>query len=94
MDVARKVVDCAFAVHRDLGPGLLESVYEGALARMLEERGLLVVRQKPISFRYSRLNFDEGLKVDLLVEGKLVVELKSAEGRHPFIRNNFSPTCA
>jgi GxxExxY protein len=81
--IAREVVDGAFAIHRDLGPGLLESVYEVVLARMLEERGLLVARQKPVSFSYQGLNFDEGFKVDLLVEGKLVVELKSAERTAP-----------
>ncbi|MFM9862967.1 MAG: GxxExxY protein [Micropepsaceae bacterium] len=81
--IAREVVDCAFAIHRDLGPGLLESVYEAVLAKMLEERGLHVVRQKPISFTYAGLNFDEGFKLDLLVDGKLVVELKSVERTAP-----------
>lgn len=81
--VAREVVDCAFAIHRDLGPGLLESVYEAVLAKSLEARALHVVRQKPISFTYNGLMFDEGFRVDLFVEGRLVVELKSVESIAP-----------
>ena len=77
--IAREVVDCAFAIHRDLGPGLLESVYESVLAKTLEARGLHVIRQKAISFSYNGLLFDEGFKVDLLVEDKFVIELKSVE---------------
>lgn len=81
--IAREVVDCAFVLHRDLGPGLLESVYEAVLAKSLDARGLRVVRQKPISFTYNGLTFDEGFKLDLLVEDRLVVELKSVESIAP-----------
>ena len=77
--IAREVVDCAFAIHRDLGPGFLESVYEAVLAKTLEARGLHVIRQKAISFSYNGLLFDEGFKVDLLIEDTFVVELKSVE---------------
>ena len=77
--IAREVVDCAFAIHRDLGPGFLESVYEAVLAKTLEARGLHVIRQKAISFSYNGLLFDEGFKVDLVVEDEFVVELKSVE---------------
>jgi len=69
----------AYKVHSGLGPGLLESVYETVLAHELEKRGLEVKRQKVISFEYDGLQFDDGLRVDLLVEGVVVVELKSVE---------------
>lgn len=76
-EAAAEVVDTAYQLHRDLGPGLLESVYEAVLARMLEESGLRVARQMPVSFTFHGLHFDEGLRLDLLVEDCLVVELKS-----------------
>ena len=63
----------------DLGPGLLEAVYEMVLARSLEKRGLEVERQKPIQFHYDGMLFDEGFRVDMLVERLVVVELKSVE---------------
>ncbi len=77
------VVDSAYHLHCGLGPGLLESVYEAVLARDLERRGLTVERQKTISFKYDGMEFDEGLRVDLLIDGKLVVELKSVEHMLP-----------
>lgn len=73
------VVDAAFHIHKELGPGLLESVYEAVLARALEKRGLRVERQKTVVFEYDGMRFDDGLRVDLLVNGELVVELKSVE---------------
>lgn len=82
-EVSAVVVDAAFHLHRDLGPGLLESVYESVLARMLERCGLRVERQKAVSFDFDGIHFDEGLRVDLLVEGCLVVELKSVETLAP-----------
>ena len=81
--VAAVVVDAAYKVHKTLGPGLLESVYEAVLARMLERRGLRVERQKAVAFDFDGMHFDEGLRVDLLVEGCLVVELKSVETLAP-----------
>jgi iron complex transport system substrate-binding protein len=77
--VARQTFDCAFAIHRDLGPGLLESVYETLLKQLLEERGLHVECQKPISFDYAGRRFADAFRADLLVERKLLVELKSIE---------------
>lgn len=77
------VVDAAFQLHRDLGPGLLESVYESVLAGMLEKRGLRVERQRSVAFDFAGIHFNEGLRVDLLVEGCLVVELKSVENFAP-----------
>jgi iron complex transport system substrate-binding protein len=76
-------VDTSFHIHKDLGPGLLESVYEAVLMRALEKRGLRVERQKIISFEYDGMRFEEGLRVDLLVEGQLVIELKSVENLAP-----------
>ncbi|HEY7977928.1 MAG TPA: GxxExxY protein [Rhizomicrobium sp.] len=77
--IAREILDAAFDVHRALGPGLLESVYEAILARDLERRGLHVIRQKPISFDYDGLHFSDAGRIDLLVESQIVVELKSVE---------------
>lgn len=81
--VASVVVDAAYHLHRNLGPGLLESVYETVLARMLERRGLTVERQKVVVFEFDGMRFDDGLRIDLLVEGCLVVELKSVETLAP-----------
>jgi len=78
-DVSAVVVDSAFHLHQDLGPGLLESVYEAVLARLLEQRGLKVERQKAVAFDFHGMHFDDGLRVDLLVNGCLLVELKSVE---------------
>jgi GxxExxY protein len=77
--LAQHAVDCGFAIHRDLGPGLLESVYEELLAAALGHRGLRVERQKPISFSYNGRQFGDAFRADLLVEGRLLVELKSLE---------------
>jgi GxxExxY protein len=73
------VVDAAVAVHRGLGPGLLETVYEVVLVRELRERGLAAEQQVPISIEYHGLKFDEGFRADIVVEGKVLLELKSVE---------------
>jgi GxxExxY protein len=78
-DVTGAIVDAAVRIHMDLGPGLLESVYEMVMARSLMKRGLEVDRQKPIQFHYDGMFFEEGFRVDLLVEKRVVVELKSVE---------------
>ncbi|MFH1137204.1 MAG: GxxExxY protein [Pseudomonadota bacterium] len=82
-EVAAIVVDASLQLHRDLGPGLLESVHEAALAKMLEQRGLLVERQIPVPIHYQGISLDEGFRLDLLVDGQLIVELKSVENIHP-----------
>ena len=69
--LAKEAVDCGYKIHRDLGPGLLESVYEGILARSLEKRGLRVVRQFPISFVYDGVTYDDGFRADILIEDQL-----------------------
>jgi GxxExxY protein len=78
-EVAKVIVDAAFHIHKALGPGLLESVYEIVLARELEKRGLKVERQKPVRISYEGATFDEGFRMDLLVEDVVIVELKSVE---------------
>jgi len=77
--LGRIVVDAAIAVHRGLGPGLLETVYEVVLAKELGERGLAVERQIPIPIEYSGFRFDEGFRADIVDEGKVILELKSIE---------------
>ncbi len=77
--IAKDVVDAAVKVHAKLGPGLLESVYEAVLAREIERRGWHVERQVPIPIKYDGLRFDEGFRADILVEGKVILELKSVE---------------
>jgi iron complex transport system substrate-binding protein len=78
-DISGEVVDASYRIHRDLGPGLLEGVYEVVLAKALEQRGLRVERQKPVPIEYAGLQFEEGFRADLVVEGCVVVELKSVE---------------
>lgn len=82
-EITGAVVDASLRLHRDLGPGLLESVYEVVLARVLERRGLSVERQKPITFEYDGLIFAEGFRIDLLVDQRVLVELKSVERLAP-----------
>jgi len=78
-EIGKIIVDSAIAVHRELGPGLLESVYEVVLAYELRQRGLTVERQVPIPIRYKDMTFDEAFRADLVVEEKVIVELKSVE---------------
>ena len=73
------IIGAAISVHRELGPGLLESVYEKCLAFELSDRGLSVTTQKEISVRYKNLTFDCGFRADLIVENKVLVELKSID---------------
>ena len=82
-DVTGEIVDAAYKLHTQLGPGLLESVYETVLARSLERRGLVVSQQHTVSFEFEGIHFEEGLRVDLLVENNVVVELKSVEKLAP-----------
>jgi GxxExxY protein len=72
-DITGEIVDVALKIHKGLGPGLLESVYESVLTKALENRGIKVERQKPISFVYDDISFDEGFRVDLLVDDRVVV---------------------
>jgi len=78
-EIAREVVDAAYHVHTKLGPGLLETVYEVVLAHELRKRGLHVVRQEPIPVKYESVTFEEGFRADVIVEDKVILELKSVE---------------
>jgi GxxExxY protein len=78
-ELAKIAVDCGYRLHRDLGPGLLESVYEIVLAESLRDSGLVCDRQVPISIKYKNVVVDNAFKVDLLVEHSLLIELKSTE---------------
>ncbi len=82
-ELTREIVDAAYGIHTTLGPGLLESVYEAVLARVLEGRGLSVQRQAPVAFEYEGIRIEEGFRVDVLVEKCVVVELKSVEKLAP-----------
>jgi len=77
--IGREVVDAAIAVHRELGPGLLETVYEVVLLDELRSRGLLAERQVPIPVVCRGVRFDEGFRADIVVESKVILELKSVE---------------
>ncbi len=81
--LAREAIDCGFKLHESLGPGLLESVYETCLFHSLAKRGFSVERQRPIPIRYDGLLMEEGFRADLLVESRLLIELKSTEAFLP-----------
>jgi len=81
--IARQVVDAAHAVHRALGPGLLESVYEVCLLHELAKRGLKVDQQAAVLITYDNVRLDAGLRLDLVVENSLLVELKAVESILP-----------
>ncbi|HSB67757.1 MAG TPA: GxxExxY protein [Candidatus Methylomirabilis sp.] len=81
--ISGTIVDAAFHIHSALGPGLLESVYEVVLAHELGKRGLKVERQKPVPIEFEGIRFDEGFRVDLIVENCIIVELKSVEQLSP-----------
>ena len=82
-DISGAIIDAAYKVHTTLGPGLLESVYEAAMEYELRKRGLRVVRQVPIPVVYGEVRLEEGFRADLIVEDKIIVELKSVENVHP-----------
>jgi GxxExxY protein len=78
-EIARQVVDAAFHVHTRLGPGLLESVYQAVLAHELRKRGLSVETEVPIPVRYEGLELEIGFRADMIVNDKVIIELKSVE---------------
>lgn len=82
-EVTHICVDCGYHLHKDLGPGLLESAYELVLARVLEQRGLSVSRQVSVPLAYNGVVIDNAFKLDLLVEQCLIIELKSTERLAP-----------
>lgn len=78
-ELARIAVDAGLELHKEIGPGLLESVYEALLASSLAQRGIKVDRQKPIELRYAGLVFAEGFRADLMLDDKLIIEVKSVD---------------
>jgi GxxExxY protein len=82
-ETAKQVVDASLLIHKALGPGLLESVYEAVLYHELVKRGLQVQRQVPVTFVYDETRYDEGFRIDLLAEDCVIIEIKSVEDVHP-----------
>ena len=82
-ETAKQILDAAFPVHTKLGPGLLESVYEVILAYELKKRGLTAERQKAMPIMYDDIRFDEAFRSDIVVNGKVIAELKSVEALLP-----------
>ncbi len=82
-EMTRIVIDCGYHLHRNLGPGLLEGAYELIPSKLIERRGLHVRRQVPIRIDYDSVVVDNAFKIDLLIEEKLLVELKSTERTSP-----------
>ncbi len=81
--LATNILDQAFKIHRELGPGLLESVYEKCLQYELREAGLIAEAQVPVPMNYKTIHFDAGFRIDLLVENKILVEVKAIEALAP-----------
>ncbi|MFC1571762.1 GxxExxY protein [Candidatus Margulisiibacteriota bacterium] len=81
--IAKEIVHAAYMVHKNLGPGLLESIYEICLCYELKKQGLKVERQAPVPLVYNNIHFDLAFKLDILVEDLLVCELKAVEVMHP-----------
>ena len=81
--LAKVVVDIAFSLHKGLGPGLLESVYEKCFSYELQKREISYLRQQKVTIHYEDLLIEDGLRLDLLVDDLLIVELKAQENYHP-----------
>jgi len=82
-EIGKKIVDAAYTVHKNLGPGLLEKIYEICLCHELNKRGLSCVRQVDIPIVYDGLTFSEGLRLDILVEDKVICEIKAVDLINP-----------
>ena len=78
-EISSQIIGCAIEVHRALGPGLLETAYEACLAYEISQKGLAVERQKQLSIPYKEMQLDAAFRLDLLVERKVIVELKAVE---------------
>jgi len=85
-EIAKVIVNAAYKIHTQLGPGLLESVYETTMAHELIKAGLRVRRQQPMPLVYETVRMDIGFRADLIVEGKVIVEIKSIEAISPVHR--------
>ncbi len=78
-ELAALAIDCGLRIHRELGPGLLESVYESVLAASLERHGAIIERQKAISFAFDGMAFANAFRIDIIVDDALLIEVKSTE---------------
>ena len=78
-ELSKIVFDCALKVHQNLGPGLLENAYEECLSYELKKKGLLVEKQKPLPLLYESIKLDIGYRVDIMIENKLILEIKSVD---------------
>ena len=78
-EISEKIIGCAIEVHKSLGPGLLESAYLECLFYELQKAGLKAEKQKPLPLVYKEVKLDVGYRIDLVVEGKVIIELKSVE---------------
>jgi len=78
-DLSKKIIGCAIEVHRQLGPGLLESAYQECLYYELKQAGFQVQKEKPMPIVYKEVKLDHGYRIDLLVEEKVVIEIKTVE---------------
>lgn len=78
-ELSNIIIGCAIEVHKQLGPGLLESAYQGCLYFELKNKGLEVIKEKPMPIIYKEVKLDHGYRIDLLVENKVVIEIKSVE---------------
>jgi GxxExxY protein len=85
-ELAKQIVNAAYRIHTTLGPGLLESVYETALAHELEKQGIKVLRQHPLPVVYETIHMEIGFRADLIVGDKVIVEIKSIEAIAPVHR--------
>jgi len=82
-ELSNKLIGCVLEVHRELGPGLLESAYEMALAHELAQQGLSFRQQTPLAVRYKTVDIDCAYRIDLMIENQLIVELKSVDRLQP-----------
>ena len=85
-EIAAIIVDAALKIHKTLGPGLLESVYQAVLSYELQKRGLLVLQQVGLPLHYDGIKLDVGFRVDLIVDNKVIIEIKSVETLIPVHR--------
>ena len=81
--LCKEIVDCAYKVHKQLGPGLLEKIYEACFCYELKKKGIPYIRQAVLPIYYDELTFDEGLKADVYVEDQIICELKAVEEVNP-----------
>jgi GxxExxY protein len=82
-EIISKIINAAFKVHKKIGPGMLESIYEKALGLELQHLGLFFETQKPVELIYEEVNLGLAFRADMIVEGKIVIELKSVESLAP-----------